>query len=363
MRLSDFDYDLPPERIAQEPAARREDARLFVHERVADVTRHRHARDLADELRAGDLLVMNDTRVVPARVWGRRASGGVVEFLLHERLPGAADRWRALANPGRRLKVGETIALVDGIGWGLRLLERPLDANGRPGPEWIVEWVDRGPEPKTALEALERVGHVPLPPYIERERERDSADPRAAADRERYQTVYAREPGAVAAPTAGLHFTPELFTELAARGVDQAHVTLHVGLGTFRPVEADDPREHRMHAERYELSEQTARAVAACRARGGRVVAVGTTSVRVLETCADGAGGVRAGAGRTDLFMVPGDSFSVVDALVTNFHMPKSTLLMLVSAFAGRERVLRIYAEALAEGYRFLSYGDAMLLV
>ena len=340
MKLSDFDYELPPERIASRPAERRDAARLFVHDVARDATEHARVAELERFLDPGDLLVVNDTRVLPARVHARRASGGAVElFFLAPAGEGRA--WRALAHPARRLKPGEELQIERG-GARARLVARP-DA------EWRVELFDPA-DPAASVEALlERVGHVPLPPYIER------ADDEA--DRERYQTVFAAVPGAVAAPTAGLHFTPELLARLDARGVRRASVTLHVGAGTFLPVQSEDPREHAMHSERYELTPDTARAA------GGRVVAVGTTSARVLETCAGEGGELNPGAGETRLFLLPGAPFRAVDALLTNFHLPRSTLLMLVSAFAGRERILRLYGEAIERGYRFYSYGDAMLLL
>jgi S-adenosylmethionine:tRNA ribosyltransferase-isomerase len=355
VKLADFDYDLPAELVAQEPCERRDAARLLVHAIGPDRTEHRSVRDLVELLRPEDLLVVNDTRVLPGRLFGRRASGGRVELLLLEPLddaPGAP--WSALVNPARKLHPGEVIALEDGE-LTLRFLERGVEPGGRPAPTWSVELFDAAGGPVDVPAALERHGHVPLPPYIERAAD----DP---ADRARYQTVYAEVPGAVAAPTAGLHFTPELLEALAARGVRRATVTLHVGLGTFRPIDVEDVEAHEMHAERFTLPPETARAVEETRKRGGRVVAVGTTSVRVLESCATPDGGVLPDSGDTRLFLRPGSPFRVVDALLTNFHLPRSSLLVLVSAFAGRERTLRLYAEAVAERYRFYSYGDAMLL-
>jgi S-adenosylmethionine:tRNA ribosyltransferase-isomerase len=351
VKVADFDYELPPERIATEPLEPRHAARLFVHRRAADHSEHRSVRELPQLLQPGDLLVVNDTRVRSARLLGRRASGGAVELLLLER--DAAGRWRSLVKPAGRLRPGERIELEGGA-LHARLLERARGADGGLAPEWWLEL--EGPGDPEQL--VERHGRMPLPPYILRAR---GAAPERDADREAYQTVFARASGAVAAPTAGLHFTPELLAALAARGVERASVTLHVGLGTFQPVAVADTSEHRMHSERFELPQATVQAVAAARARGGRVVAVGTTSVRVLESCVDEAGRLRAGAGETALFLTPGARFRAVDALLTNFHLPRSTLLMLVSAFAGRERVLRLYAEAIERGYRFYSYGDAQL--
>jgi len=354
MKLSDFDYELPPELIARVPAPVRDAARLLVHERVRDVTAHRTVRDLVEYLRPGDLLVLNDTRVLPARLFARRASGGRVEFLFVEPCAPGATTWRALARPSKRLGVGERLA-VEGGAFALHLLARETSADGAEAPTWQLELRDGTGRVCDPLEALTQVGHVPLPPYIERQ---DGPE-----DAQRYQTVYAARPGAVAAPTAGLHFTPELLAELERRGVGRAFVTLHVGPGTFQPVKSDDVRAHVMHAERYELRPETVAAVERTRASGGRVVAVGTTSVRVLESCAEESGRLVAGSGSTRLFLVPGERFRVVDALLTNFHLPRSTLLMLVSAFAGRETVLGLYREAVERRYRFYSYGDAMLLL
>ncbi|MEM7306721.1 MAG: tRNA preQ1(34) S-adenosylmethionine ribosyltransferase-isomerase QueA [Planctomycetota bacterium] len=358
MKLSDFDYELPEERIAQEPAAKRDQARLLVHHVDADATEHTRVEALVRLLAPGDLLIVNDTRVLPARVYARRATGGAVELLFLRPDPAAGPRaWEAMAHPARRLKEGEVLRISAPGEVEARLLARP-DAN------WRVELRDPGRPELATEELLERVGRLPLPPYIERENHTRGGDaPERDEDRERYQTVFAAQPGAVAAPTAGLHFTPELLAALEQRGVRRAAVTLHVGAGTFLPVQVDDPREHEMHSERYSLSPATARAVADTRAAGGRVVAVGTTSVRVLESCCDDSGTLQPGSGETRLFLVPGARFRVVDALLTNFHLPRSTLLMLVSAFAGRERVLGLYREAVERDYRFYSYGDAMLLL
>ncbi len=370
MRLSDFDYALPAELVAERPAERRDDARLLVHERASGSTEHARVRDLPRFLRAGDLLVLNDTRVLPARVHGRRASGGRVELLFLEPVAEPAGAWTVYANPARKLHPGEVLAL-DEEDLEARLVERPPDAEGRPGKAWIACLARRGEAPDTQA-LLEHHGRMPLPPYIARGARAARLEPAPpdaleALDRERYQTVYARPDalGAVAAPTAGLHLTHALLDELAARGVRRASVTLHVGAGTFEPVEVEDVERHRMHSERFELPRATVDAVAATRAAGGRVVCVGTTSVRVLESVAaqDPEGALRPAGGRTELFLRPGSRFRVTDALLTNFHLPRSTLLMLVSAFAGRERVLALYAEAVERRYRFFSYGDAMLLL
>ena len=337
MLTRDFDYELPPERIAQRPAPRGE-SRLLVLD-AEGPARHRRMRDLPELVGPGDLLVVNDTRVIPARLFARRMpGGGRVELLLVDKV--GEREWDALAKPGRRARPGTPLDL----GGGLTAVTaaRPAEGDGR------LRVVFSEPvEPH-----LDRLGHVPLPPYIKRADE--------AADRERYQTVYARSPGAIAAPTAGLHFDEELLAAVEARGTAIAPLTLHVGIGTFKPVTAALVHEHRMEAERYEIPEAAAEAIARTRAAGGREVAVGTTVVRALEAAARDDGTVPAGPGRTDLFITPGHRFRVVDALLTNFHLPRSTLLMLVCAFAGRERVLAAYREAIAEGYRFYSYGDAM---
>ncbi|MFT7676423.1 MAG: S-adenosylmethionine:tRNA ribosyltransferase-isomerase [Planctomycetota bacterium] len=361
MKLSDYVFELPQERIAQEPCEPRDAARLLVHEIAGGATRHVRVSDLVSELRAGDLLVVNDTRVLPARIWARRETGGRVELLLLEPVSeGSGSAWRAMVRPAKKPKPGDFLAVLgaDGEPSGARaeMLERELDEDGQPGALWRVRLHGaRGEESVESL--LEQNGEMPLPPYIER-----PAGGRSE-DRERYQTVYAQTSGAVAAPTAGLHFTPELLAALEARGVERTQVTLHVGLGTFLPVQVEDVDEHRMHAERFEVSQACVEAVSACKARGGRVVAVGTTSVRALESSLDENGQLRAGRGSTQLFLRPGRPLRCVDALMTNFHLPGSTLLMLVSALVGRERLLELYGEAIRQEYRFYSYGDAMLLL
>jgi S-adenosylmethionine:tRNA ribosyltransferase-isomerase len=295
-------------------------------------------RDLPGLLEPGDLLVVNDTRVIPARIFGRRATGGKVEVLLLRREPGGVHQ--ALVKAHRRLRPGEVVELDGGLSGDL--MERP-----EGGAIWRLRI-----EPAGRLdEVLETYGHVPLPPYIKR------AD--TAEDRERYQTVFAAHPGSAAAPTAGLHFTPELLARLEERGVETARVTLHVGYGTFQPVEAEQIEDHRMHSEQYEVSEEAAHLIAE---RKGRLVAAGTTSARVIETLAR-TGGVRAARGNTDLYLYPGRPLRLVDALLTNFHLPRSSLLLLVSALAGRERILDAYRHAIEKGYRFYSYGDAMLIL
>lgn len=347
MNTSAFDFELPPELIAQRPADRRDGARLMALERTAGTWRHLTFPAITELLRPGDLLVVNNTRVLPARVRGHKpgTGGGVELFFLEEKSPG---EWEVLLRSRRRPKPGEQIAVGE-AGHAVTLVEDGTDGRARI----------RLGEGVSAFDLMERHGQVPLPPYIRREKE---GDPQAAADRERYQTVYARHPGAVAAPTAGLHFTPDLFQRLEARGIMRAEVTLHVGIGTFRPVTAEKIDDHTMEAERYDVTPETAAAIAATRAAGGRIVAVGSTSVRTLENAADENGVVAAGSGRCALFIRPGYRFRVVDAIVTNFHLPKSTLIMMMSAFAGREVMLAAYAEAIRERYRFFSYGDAMLI-
>jgi S-adenosylmethionine:tRNA ribosyltransferase-isomerase len=334
MHLSDFDYELPNGQIAQAPASRREASRLMRITR--DGVEHLGFYQFPDLLRPGDLLVLNDTRVIKARLHGVKDSGGQAEVLV-ERIDGETEalcqvRVSKALKPGRFIQTGNA----------------ELEVLGREGDFYRLRF------PSDVLAFLEERGETPLPPYIQRAAE--------TVDVERYQTVYGRQPGAVAAPTAGLHFTDELLRQIRDRGVEITEVTLHVGAGTFQPVRVEDVSRHRMHAERYEIGSRAARALADCRARGGRVVAVGTTVVRTLESAARVSGEVDAGSGETDLFITPGFQFRVVDALLTNFHLPQSTLLMLVCAFAGYERVMAAYAEAVNGGYRFFSYGDACFM-
>jgi S-adenosylmethionine:tRNA ribosyltransferase-isomerase len=320
----------------------------MVLDRGTGAVAHRIFADLPDELRAGDLLVLNDTKVIPVRLRGTKPTGGHVEVVLLEPAgePGAEPCWRALVSGGKSIRPGIAIAVSP------ELTVVPLV---READLWRVQLVHQAGDDLAAIEAA---GEMPLPPYIRR----DVDDPRARLDRERYQTVYARAPGAVAAPTAGLHFTPQLLASLASRGVEIAFVTLHVGLGTFAPVRVTEVAAHAMHDEAFAIPEATAGAIVATRARSGRVVAVGTTVARVLETRANDLRGVEPGDGRSALFVYPGFEFRVVDALVTNFHLPRSTLLMLVCAFAGMDSVLNAYRLAVKEGYRFFSYGDAMFV-
>lgn len=354
MLVSDFDFALPPELIAQEPNVRGQ-SRLLRLDRVDGATTHHVVADLPALLQPGDLLVVNDTRVRPARLFGARSTGGSIELLLLARVDGGA-RWSAFVRPAKRLSIGEVVVLEGGA-LRARAVSRSVGENGRAGAEWLLD-LEHDARFATLDEALESVGHMPLPPYIKRA---PGGDPREAHDRERYQTVYAAHAGAVAAPTAGLHFTPGLMSKLEARGIEFARVTLHVGVGTFQPMQTDELSEHRMHSEDYVLAQATVDAIARTRQRKGRVIAVGTTSARVLESCADESGRLTAGAGSTRLFITPGRRFRAIDGLMTNFHLPKSTLLVLVSAIAGRERVLQLYGEALERGYRFYSFGDAQL--
>jgi S-adenosylmethionine:tRNA ribosyltransferase-isomerase len=342
-RTADYDFVLPPELVAQAPLARRDASRLMVVDRAAGTVAHRTFADLPSLMAPGDALVLNTTRVFRARLLGTRDNGAPGEVLLLRAR--GDDVWEAMVSPGGKMKPGRRLTVADDL---------------------AVEVVEVLPERRTRLvrlhaaggdaaRAVERHGHVPLPPYIQR------AD--TTADAERYQTVYGRQAGSVAAPTAGLHFTPELLEAVATRGVRRADVLLHVGAGTFKPVEADDPAAHVMHEEWYEVSPESAERVNATRAAGGRVWAVGTTSVRTLESAADEAGRVRAGSGDTRLFIRPPYAWRAVDRVVTNFHLPKSTLVMLVAAFAGYELTMHAYHEAVREGYRFYSYGDAMVLL
>ncbi len=352
LRTSDFSYDLPPELIAQEPLAERDGSRLLLLDRWTGGTTHDVFSNLGAYLRPGDLLIMNDSRVRPARVWAVKPSGGRLELLILR--PTADDTWETLVKPGRRAPVGTTFTLTDRTG---QIGEQPVRGEVlAKEPDGVTRIRVDGPlDP-----ALARLGEMPLPPYIHRRL--------PDADADRYQTTYAQVTGSAAAPTAGLHFTPALLEALRANGVRTATVTLHVGLDTFRPVTEEDPTAHPMHAEWYTATAVVAAAIMATKRAGGRVVAVGTTSVRVLESVAAQPGGwgaatERGADGWTRLFIRPGYTFRAVDALITNFHLPRSTLLMLVSAFAGRERVLAAYAEAVRERYRFFSFGDACLIL
>lgn len=342
MDVSQFDFELPERLIAQTPLAERSESRLLVLKREDGSIRHRRFQDIVEFLQPGDALVLNDSKVIPARLIGSKVdTGAKIELLLLKQLQG--DRWETLVKPAKRIKVGTKV--VFGQGELVAVAEEEGEVPG--GRVFRLEYDG------VLMELLNRLGQMPLPPYIKEQLD----------DPERYQTVYARHPGSAAAPTAGLHFTPELLNRIERKGVNIAAITLHVGLGTFRPVTADRVEDHRMHAEYYEVSREAAEAVNKAKANGKRVVAVGTTSCRTLESIADDEGTVYARSGWTDIFIYPGYTFRAVDALITNFHLPKSTLVMLVSAFAGRELTMKSYREAVREEYRFFSFGDAMLII
>ncbi len=340
MKTSDFWYDLPEELIAQTPLEKRDTSRLLVLDRKTGERTHKHFYDVLDYLQPGDCLVMNDSRVLPARLLGHRPTGGAVEVLLLRDL--GDKKWECLCKPGRKMQVGSQVVFGNGE-LTATVVEVKEDGNR------IVQFYYEG----IFLEVLERLGKMPLPPYIKAELE----------DQERYQTVYSREVGSAAAPTAGLHWTPELLEKVRAKGVKTAFVTLHVGLGTFRPVKADEITEHHMHAELCMISQETADMLNQTRAEGGRIICVGTTSCRTLESLVCEDGHFEAGSKWTEIFIYPGYTFKAMDGLITNFHLPESTLVMLVSAFAGRENVLAAYEEAVRMGYRFFSFGDAMLVI
>ena len=345
MELSDFDYDLPVELIAQEPAKQRDQSRLLhVGRGEASLSHHRFS-DLPGLLPKDCVLVCNNTRVIPARLRGKKTTGGKVELLLVRRTAAEGEVWQVLCKGGQNQKVGGRINFADKF-WG-KWVEAPRAGQGsmRFFPE------------KDFQRLVEQHGEVPLPPYIRR------APGQHAADRERYQTVYAQQPGAVAAPTAGLHFTPALLDELVQNGIQLCFVTLHVGLGTFQPIRVEQVETHTMGTEWYEIDAATAECVNAAKASGRKIIAVGTTTTRALESSAQQTGLVQPGPNQSDLFIYPGYEFRVIDGLITNFHLPRSTLLLLVSALAGRERILHAYAEAVQQRYRFYSYGDAMLIV
>ncbi|MBQ9016048.1 MAG: tRNA preQ1(34) S-adenosylmethionine ribosyltransferase-isomerase QueA [Firmicutes bacterium] len=370
MRIDAFDYELPEHLIAQKPADRRDGSRLLVVHRQDDTTEHKHFYDILDYLKAGDCLVLNDSRVIPARIYGRKRPkdagappGAKVEFLLIKRLEEGADRWETMVRPGRRLKPGDVVCF-SGEGSDLPdqpLLQAKIADFGADGTR-IVDFEYEG----LFMERLEQIGSMPLPPYIER--------PGEDEDKERYQTVYSRFEGSVAAPTAGLHFTKELLAKAEAKGVELAYVTLHVGIGTFRPVKTETVEEHHMHFEEYSVSPEAAEKINRAKREGRRVISVGTTSTRTAESAAffdescpgpDGSMGcwqVKDGSGSTGIFIYPGYEFKIIDSLITNFHLPKSTLLMLISALYDREKILKVYEEAIREEYRFFSYGDAMFI-
>jgi len=342
MLVKDFDYHLPAELIARYPEAKRDASRLLMLNRTSRQITEGHFRDLSAHFATGDLLVMNDTRVLPARIFGNRDSGGKVEIFLVRRAEESFQRWSCLLRASKKSREGQVILLAGGM--------KAVVLGRLDDESWLIEFA--GAEPFE--EWLEREGRIPLPPYLQRE---DDAD-----DKIRYQTVFSRVPGAVAAPTAGLHFTQELLTQIEAKGVRTARLTLHTGLGTFLPVRVERVEDHRIHTEQYCIPDATVEEIHAARARGNRVIAVGTTTARTLEYASDQDGNVQAGSGEADIYIFPGYRFKAVDALITNFHLPESTLLMLVSAFAGHEYTMTAYREAVSRGFRFYSYGDAMLI-
>ncbi|HEV2691303.1 MAG TPA: tRNA preQ1(34) S-adenosylmethionine ribosyltransferase-isomerase QueA [Verrucomicrobiae bacterium] len=357
MLTADFRYDLPPELIAQQPAAHRDGSRLMVLSRKTGKIEHRMFVDLLDFFLPGDVLVLNNSRVIPARLHGKNPqTGGQFEILLLEE--SAVNDWWAMMRPGKRAKPGTRIQLLDKSGTATQFFAEVIDFNAEGHRRLRFSGTDN------VFNELERLGEMPLPPYIERPNE-------IAADKERYQTVFSQAAGSVAAPTAGLHFTPEILEKIRARGVKICFVTLHVGAGTFLPVKVENIAEHKMHSERFEIGAETVSAVNEAKKNGHRIIAVGTTATRTLETVAQlNAGKLNIHTGKTDIFLFPPANFSMVDVLLTNFHLPESTLLMLVSAFAapgekerGREFILSAYAEAVRERYRFFSYGDAMLIL
>ncbi|MFR4018292.1 MAG: tRNA preQ1(34) S-adenosylmethionine ribosyltransferase-isomerase QueA [Clostridia bacterium] len=355
MKISDFDYYLPEELIAQKPADRRDCSRLLVVHRDTGRTEHRHFYDIIDYLKAGDCLVLNNSKVLPARLYGvKEKTGAKVEFLLIKRIEG--DTWETMVRPGRKLKPGDIVVFSQEP-----LLKATIKDFGTDGTR-IVDFEYDG----VFMERLEEIGSMPLPPYIER-----SSD---SEDRDRYQTVYCREEGSVAAPTAGLHFTEELLKKAEDKGVELVYVTLHVGIGTFRPVKCENIEDHTMHFEEYSISEESAEVINRAKREGRRIISVGTTSTRTVESAAyfdadaqtaDGKAGcwqVRSGEGSTGIFIYPGYEFKIIESLITNFHLPKSTLLMLISALYDREKILAVYDEAVKQKYRFFSYGDAMFI-
>jgi len=345
MNINDFDYHLPEELIAQQPADKRDNSRLLVVHRDTGKVEHKHFYDILDYLNEGDCLVMNNSKVLPARLFGTKAeTGAKVEFLLIKRLHG--DVWESMVRPGKRLKPGDSVIFSDDF-------RADIIDYGEDGTR-IVEFKYEG----IFMERLEELGKMPLPPYIERES--------VLSDKDRYQTVYCKEEGSVAAPTAGLHFTEELLEKAKAKGVKLAYVTLHVGIGTFRPVKCENIEDHQMHFEEYEITKENADIINGTKAAGGRIISVGTTSTRTMESAAvlkDGKYVMEEKSDSTGIFIYPGYEFKIIDSLITNFHLPKSTLLMLISALYNREDILRVYETAVEEKYRFFSYGDAMIIL
>ena len=348
MHINDFDYELPKELIAQTPAEKRDSSRLLVVHRETGEVEHKHFYDIIDYLKPTDCLVLNNSKVLPARLFGvKEGTGAKVEFLLIKRIEG--DTWETMVKPGKRLKVGDSVSFSDE-----KLFRAVIKDYGEDGTR-IVEFEYEG----IFLERLEELGQMPLPPYIERENNKD--------DRDRYQTVYCKNEGSVAAPTAGLHFTKELLEKARAKGVKIAYVTLHVGIGTFRPVKVEKIEDHHMHFEEYFVDEENAAVINETIKAGGRIISVGTTSTRTVESAAEfdeesGKWLVKPGSGSTGIFIYPGYEFKIIKSLITNFHLPKSTLLMLISALYNREDILRVYEIAVKEQYRFFSYGDAMFI-
>lgn len=341
MKTSDFYYDLPEELIAQTPLEPRDSSRLMVLHKKTGEIEHRHFYDILDYLNEGDCLIMNDSRVLPARIYGvKDETNANVEFLLLNCIEG--KKWEALAKPGKRAKIGTSFSFGNGL-MHCKVVD-VLDDGNR-----ILEFECKG----SFYENLDKLGQMPLPPYIHEK----------LKDKERYQTVYSREVGSAAAPTAGLHFTKELMKKAEDKGIKIGFVTLHVGLGTFRPVKVDDVTKHKMHSEHYDMSEETAKLINDTHKRGGRVICVGTTSCRTVESVAKREGEIKASDGMTDIFIYPGFEFKAMDCLITNFHLPESTLIMLVSAFAGYDNIMKAYNTAVAEKYRFFSFGDAMLII
>lgn len=340
MNTSDFYYDLPKELIAQTPVEPRDSSRLLVMDKISGKIEHKHFYDIIDYLNPGDLLVANDSRVLPARIYGIKAETGArVEFLLLKQISG--NRWETLCKPGKKAREGTEFSFGDGI---LRATVAEVKDDGNRIVDFDCD--------ENFFSALDKIGQMPLPPYITEE----------LKDKERYQTVYSHELGSAAAPTAGLHFTNELMDKIKAKGVNIAYVTLHVGLGTFRPVKVDDVTKHKMHSEHYEIPPETAELIKQTKKNGKRVIAVGTTSCRTLESVASFYGKIKPCSGFTDIFIYPGYEFKVLDGLITNFHLPESTLIMLVSAFAGYDNIMNAYKAAVDEKYRFFSFGDAMLI-
>ena len=340
MKVSDFNYDLPEELIAQTPIEKRDESRLMVLNREKQTIEHKTFKDIIDYLEPGDCLVRNNTKVIPARLYGKKATGAKIEFLLLNRIEG--DIWECIVRPGHKLKPGTEVEFGDGI-----LKAKVLDV--MEGGTRKVEFKYEG----IFNEILDKIGLMPLPPYIHE----------SLKDNDRYQTVYAKYEGSAAAPTAGLHFTPELFEKIKEKGIDVANVTLHVGIGTFRPVKVENVEEHHMHSEHFYIKQEDADKINNAKKNGKRVIAVGTTSCRVLETIADENGMVKPTEGDTQIFIYPGYKYKCLDGLVTNFHLPESTLIMLVSALAGRDYIMKAYNEAVKERYRFFSFGDAMLIL